>query len=296
MTGVAMSSWLAVTSCQARPQRGWALGTSPAGHCGHEHRKRLEIRSMSETLHSRITADLRQSIVSGELKPGTPMPSETQLCDRYGVSRPTVRRAFQSLEQEGLISAHAGSGRIVRDRRAMVYRPQQEFEPRASETMDRFAAALAAEGRVPSQSIEVSVKGADSAIAKRLGVTEGTLVVIRKRVRYIDGEPFNINDTYHTMEVAGNTAVMNPADIPEGSNSVIEAIVGVETRAIDEFFIRMPTPEEAERLKLGTGTPVAVHYCTGYTDEGRVVRVEYFVIPGDRHVIVYEREHPRAEN
>jgi GntR family transcriptional regulator len=244
------------------------------------------------TLHGQMTADLRTLITSGELKPGSALPSESQLGERYGVSRPTVRRALQTLEQEGLISAHVGRGRVVRDRRAMVYRPQQEFEPRRSATRDRFTTALSEEGRQASQSIEVAVESARGLIAERLGVPEGTPVVVRKRVRFIDGEPFNINDTYHTLELAAGTAVMNPVDIPEGSNSVIEKVVGPEVRAVDEIYVRMPTPDEIRRLKLSTGTPVAVHYCTGYTKEDRVVRVEYFVIPGDRHVILFERVHP----
>lgn len=248
---------------------------------------------MTDTLHGQMTSDLRKLITSGDLAPGSPLPSESQLGEQYGVSRPTVRRALQTLEQEGLISAHAGRGRIVRDRRSMVYRPQQEFEPRRSSTMDRFQASLAEEGRQPSQSIEVAVESADHMIADRLRVPEGTPVVARKRVRFIDGEPFNINDTYHTLELAGNTAVMNPADIPEGSNTVIENLIGPEVRALDEFYIRMPTPDEAQRLNLSTGTPVAVHYCTGYTKDDQIVRVEYFVIPGDRHVIVYDRAHPQ---
>jgi DNA-binding GntR family transcriptional regulator len=244
------------------------------------------------TLHGQMTADLRTLITSGELKPGSPLPSESQLGERYGVSRPTVRRALQTLEQEGLISSHVGRGRIVRDRRAMVYRPQQEFEPRRSATMDRFTAALSQEGREPSQSIEVAVENASGLIAQRLGVAEGTPVVARKRVRFIDGEPFNINDTYYTLELAAGTAVMNPDDIPEGSNSIIEKLIGPEVRAVDEIYVRMPNPEETRRLTLSTGTPVAVHYCTGYTKENRVVRVEHFVIPGDRHVILFERVHP----
>jgi hypothetical protein len=59
-----------------------------------------------------------------------------------------MRRALQTLKQEALISAYVGCGRIVRDRSAMMYRPQQEFEPRRSDTMGRFSAALAQEGRL----------------------------------------------------------------------------------------------------------------------------------------------------
>jgi GntR family transcriptional regulator len=89
---------------------------------------------------------------------------------------------------------------------------------------------------------------------------------------------------------------MSPADIPRGSNRLVEDMIGDEVRAIDEFYIRMPTPKEAQRLALNQGTPVAVHYVTGYTADDRVVRVDVFVLPGDRHVILYERIHPKGDS
>jgi len=244
-----------------------------------------------ETLHARIAADLRRRI-NDELAPGTPLPSEAALGSQYGVSRITARRAYQTLEQEGLVTAHIGRGRVVRKHRRMVYQPQREFEPRRSATMDRFMTTLTEEGRNPTQQIEVAVEPARGIVAERFGVPEDTPLAARKRVRYLDGEPFNASDTYYLHEVAKNTIVMNPADIPQGSNAVIRAIMGGETHVIDEYYVRMPTPAEAERLRLGQGTPVAIHYATGYTSDGRVIRVSYGLIPGDRHVIVYERTSP----
>lgn len=244
------------------------------------------------TLHGQMTSDLRTLITSGELQPGAQLVSESQLGKQYGVSRQTVRRALQTLEAEGLISAHVGRGRVVRNRRTMVYRPQDESEPRRSSTTDRFTTALSEEGRQPSQTIAVVVEQVSGIIAERLGVPEGTSAVVRKRVRSLDGEPFNIDDTYYLLSLAANTAVMEPLDVPKGSNALIEELIGPEVRAVDEFYIRMPNPEEVRRLNLSTGTPVAIHYCTGYTKDEKVVRVDYFVIPGDRHVIVYDRVHP----
>lgn len=248
----------------------------------------------TSTLHSRISADLRRQIETGVLEPGQQLPSEAELGRQYEVSRITVRQALQTLEQEGLVAARAGLGRIVRTRRSMLYRPQQEKEPRTSSTVDRFMSGLLQEGRTPSQSIDIAVEQASGVIAERFGVADGTPVVARKRVRSIDDEPFNINDTYYLHSVAKDTAVMDPADVPQGSNALIEEVVGREVHAIDEFYIRMPTPDEVSRLQLSTGTPVAVHYATGYTANDKVVRVEYFVLPGDRHVIAYQRIHPEV--
>lgn len=246
----------------------------------------------ADTLHGQVAADLRKKITDGVFKPGEELPSESQLCEQYKVSRVTVRRALLSLEQEGLVSARAGRGRMVRQRRTRVYRPQADEEPRRSKTMDRYMTTHSEEGRTPSQTIEVRVENAEGIVAERYDVPEGTPVAVRRRVRSLDGEPFDINDTYYLLSMVKDTPIMSPEDLPQGSNSIIADLIGREVRALDEYFVRMPTPEEASRLQLSTGTPVAVHYLTGYNAEGQVGRVEKYVLPGDRHVIVYERDHP----
>ena len=51
----------------------------------------------------------RRQIVRGELRPGDTLPSEQQLMEQFGVSRPTLREAFRILEAEDLISVKRGS-------------------------------------------------------------------------------------------------------------------------------------------------------------------------------------------
>lgn len=246
---------------------------------------------MAQPLHAQIAAELRQQIKDRALAPGEKLPSEAELSNRYNVSRVTVRHALRTLEQEGLVVARAGVGRVVKATQPMVYRPQDERAPRISTELDRYMSYLTRQGRRPSQTIAVAVEPAPEPVAERFAVEPGTPVVVRKRVRSLDGEPFNINDTYYRQEAAAGTAAMDPADIPQGSNSVIEAVLGPEVRAVDEIYIRMPDPEETQRLEIDPGTPVAVHYVTGYTASEQVVRVDRFVLPGDRHVIQYERRH-----
>jgi GntR family transcriptional regulator, transcriptional repressor for pyruvate dehydrogenase complex len=47
---------------------------------------------------------IEQRIVSGELKPGTLMPTELELAEQFVVNRSTIREAIRQLEQEGLIN------------------------------------------------------------------------------------------------------------------------------------------------------------------------------------------------
>lgn len=242
--------------------------------------------------YRKIADDLRSRIASGELPSGSLLPTQQELTTTYGVARMTVRQAISALENEGLVMSQQGKGAVVRSRQTMVYRPQAEFAPRISAEMDRFMSALARDGRTPSQSIDVAIVSASTIVAERLGVDAGARVVARQRVRSIDGEPFNINDTFYPYDLAIDTEIMDPKDIPKGSNFVLADKGYSEVRAIDEIYVRMPKPDEVRRLQLGPGTPVAVHYVTGYTSKGEPTRCDMFVLPGDRHVILYERVHP----
>ncbi|MFE5027460.1 FadR/GntR family transcriptional regulator [Streptomyces sp. NPDC056656] len=56
-----------------------------------------------------IADELRRQMVRGVLKPGDSLPTETQLMEQFGVSRPTLREAFRILEAETLISVRRGA-------------------------------------------------------------------------------------------------------------------------------------------------------------------------------------------
>jgi GntR family transcriptional repressor for pyruvate dehydrogenase complex len=55
-----------------------------------------------------LSSQMEQLILSGELKPGTALPSEQELATQFGVHRSTVRESIRVLEQEGLLVRHGG--------------------------------------------------------------------------------------------------------------------------------------------------------------------------------------------
>src|SRR4029077_8104051 len=65
-------------------------------------------------LYFQIEQELASLITSGALAPGSQLPSEEELVQRYGVSRTTVRKAVQELERLGLIEIRRGRGTFVR--------------------------------------------------------------------------------------------------------------------------------------------------------------------------------------
>src|SRR5208283_4741080 len=60
-----------------------------------------------------VAGELAEAIHKGVYLPGQRLPSERDLADRFGVSRPTVREAIIALDIQGLIEARHGSGIYV---------------------------------------------------------------------------------------------------------------------------------------------------------------------------------------
>ncbi|MEM7022671.1 MAG: GntR family transcriptional regulator [Pseudomonadota bacterium] len=61
-----------------------------------------------QRLSSMLAERLTERIMTGELEPGSLLPSERDLCEEFGVGRPTVREAVIHLESRGLLAAGTG--------------------------------------------------------------------------------------------------------------------------------------------------------------------------------------------
>lgn len=242
------------------------------------------------TLTNRIADDLRRRILSGDAAPGSPLPSERELGVRYGASRGTVRRGLAVLVNEGLVTSRSGLGYFVRAFATLDWMPgtfehskQRRDTPEAG--ADAWAADVIAQGRIPHQDVDVSIVQPPGVVSTHLGSPD--MVVVRRRLRYVDDVPFQIADSYYPRDVAEGTPIMSPGDttIPGG---LMAAAGHRQTRFRDEIKVRMPLPEESTRLDLPSGTPVAEHIRIGYNTAGRAVRVIITIVPGDRHRIIYE--------
>ena len=130
-------------------------------------------------------------------------------------------------------------------------------------------------------------------VAERLKLAGDALAVVRRRVRSLDGAVL-----HQRLVLSARPRVRHrdhgPTDIARGASTVLAERGYHQARALDEIYVRMPTPDEVHRLNLGPGTPVAMHVITGFTDDGQPVRVAVNILPGDRHAIVWERERPAA--
>ncbi len=63
--------------------------------------------------YRRLYEVLRKHILDGVYKEGDLLPSENELCQLYGMTRPTVRHSLSTLAHDGYIRKHQGKGSIV---------------------------------------------------------------------------------------------------------------------------------------------------------------------------------------
>lgn len=71
---------------------------------------KIEIR---ETLPEKVFKTIKESILSGKLEPGNPLPTEPELEKQFGVSRAVIRDAVRLLKGQGLIVVRHGKGMYV---------------------------------------------------------------------------------------------------------------------------------------------------------------------------------------
>src|SRR5258708_6185259 len=69
--------------------------------------------SSASPLYAQVEAVLASDIAGGTLPAGSQLPTENDLIERFGVSRPTVRRAVQKLVSRGLVEIQRGKGTYV---------------------------------------------------------------------------------------------------------------------------------------------------------------------------------------
>ncbi len=75
---------------------------------------KMGVLRRSQPLHAAAQEEIKSYIIRHSLRPGDPLPPETELAQRLGISRNSVREAVKSLEAVGVLETRPGSGLFVR--------------------------------------------------------------------------------------------------------------------------------------------------------------------------------------
>jgi GntR family transcriptional regulator len=232
--------------------------------------------------------------MGGEWQGGTPLPVESELENQYGVARNTVRLAVDVLVNEGLLVRVQGKGTYLKDHPVLdhhAYRAPSDPELGSPGTPLRsafaaYAEEAAAAGRKLTYDFQMLIVRATTDITDRLRIEPGEAVVLRRMLRYMDGEPWSVEESHYPVGLAAATALMAPDPVAGGDEVALADAGHVETGCVDELCARMPNPEEAQWFQAGPGVPLLVQLRTGYTESGPV-RVTETRYSADRNRLIY---------
>lgn len=139
----------------------------------------------------------------GNLKVGDPLPTENAICQEMGISRATVRQAFQLLEQEG---------RIVRRRRKGTFVCEQKLK-RSLNNLYNFTTEMKSLGIKPSSKvISFDVVKVSPHIGTILDIDAKSQVYRICRLRMADGTPLLLETAYIPTFFCPNLAVKSLND------------------------------------------------------------------------------------
>jgi len=93
-------------------------------------------------IYVQIMNRIRESIASGELKPGARIASVRELAQDFEVNPNTMQRALTELEREGLLISERTSGRFVTEERSLIEKARLEMAQKAADDFCREMMAL----------------------------------------------------------------------------------------------------------------------------------------------------------
>jgi DNA-binding GntR family transcriptional regulator len=128
-----------------------------------------------------VRSELRRAIIEGEFPPGGKLPNEEALCERYGVSRITLREAVHGLIEDGYVSRRQGAGTFVTTGPTLRNSLDSNFS---------YTEYLQSTGiRVSKKVLGAKRLPADAEVAEALALERGAEVVVIRRVRIAGRRP-----------------------------------------------------------------------------------------------------------
>jgi GntR family transcriptional regulator len=211
------------------------------------------------------------------LDPGTPVPTERDLAERFATSRTTLRQAIAELVVDGRLEHTQGRGTFVAQPKLMQVRQ-----------LTSFSQDLQEEGWRPgSVVLKITEEPADAEVATHLQVAPGAPVHRVERLRTAGDEPIAHEIAHLPGPLPGLAAELERA----GSlYRTLREAHGIDLEGVEDIVeTALADPVEAALLGVDTGLPMLLVHRTGWDADGRVVEWTRSVFRGDRFRFVARR-------
>ncbi|VCZ18773.1 putative HTH-type transcriptional regulator YurK [Escherichia coli] len=194
-------------------------------------------------LYIKFAETVKNAVRSGVLEHGNILPGERDLSQLTGVSRITVRKAMQALEEEGVVTRSRGYGTQINN----------IFEYSLKEARG-FSQQVVLRGKKPDTLwVNKRVVKCPEEVAQQLAVEAGSDVFLLKRIRYVDEEAVSIEESWvpahliHDVDAIGISLYdyfRSQHIYPQRTRSRVSA--------------RMPDAEFQSHIQLDSKIPVLV--------------------------------------
>src|SRR5690349_1493177 len=188
--------------------------------------------------YEQVKAWIRQHIASGAWKAGDPVPSESAIIERFGISRMTANRALRELATEGLVTRVQGSGTRV----AQLHRISSQLVIRD------IHEEISERGHVHgTRVLKVEQEKAGPEVADSLGLRKGARVFHTILVHLENGVPIQYEDRYVNPQAAPGYL---QTDFTRESPTLHLLRHAPLTEASYSIEACLPTAEEAKALDI----------------------------------------------
>lgn len=254
----------------------------------------------------RIADDLRDRIRDGGYPPGTRLPTMAVLAMANEVSQIVIRQAIALLRAEGLVETRRGGGTVVRARpaarRVAMDRYRVETRPRPESTTGPVAEPMPPAEPATSFTHDQRISWreyrldkayahvtADPELAALFELPARTPLLRRRFVFYARDEPQQISVNYLPWDLVAGTPVADPdrEPWPGGTPAQLAFLGRPPTRIEESVSSRMPTPEEAETLRMPSGVPVLAITRRMISGPDVLEVCRDIVLPADRVILDY---------
>lgn len=219
-------------------------------------------------LKQAIMDDIHREIYSADEK----LPTETELCEKYGVSRITVRKAVLDLVEEGYLIRQQGKGTFV----------QRTKVKRELIAVNGYSEHMVASGKTPHMKIiSHELCNPSEEIAKKLQISLETKVLVLKRILYDEGQPLTLDIAHYSSELFPNLSqyVQDSASM----HAVIKNDYHLSLFRYTKLFnVILANGEEAEHLECNIGDPIYEIQKTTFDASSNPIYYSLLFMPADR--------------
>ena len=222
-------------------------------------------------LYYQVKQFLVSKIKAKEYSPGDAIPTESELCEMFGVSRPTVRQALSELVHDGHLVRMKGKGTFV---------AYPKIDARFFKNLQSFNKEMREKGMEPSTRVICIEMRTDETAAQILGLPAASPLIYLERLRYADDMPMVYLETYLPYE---RFSALYEVDFSVNSlYESLDRLYGLPIYKVRRNFEAvLPTTKEAGLLGIKKTQPICFVTTIATTDQNEDVEYSLARYRGD---------------